>query len=189
MGKLTVKSLAKRIEENNQIFENSTRTQKRVIIAQDCLDRIKLGQIEPSGGAFCNLSSDLEYSDESVKNLLNSSKRFICFACAKGSLFMSYIGRVNKTNFNQIESDNSINDRDHSKLLEIFSLRQLALIEYVFEGWQPILYDKQGNLIDFDESKVADFRFRVLRKKRNSQEALIKAICENIIQNKGTFKI
>lgn len=194
MGKLTVRSLAKKIEEDNQMFENATKAEKRVIIAQDCLDRIKLGQIEPAFSTMCKIYNDLETSQHSIKDYINTKKELICSACAKGSLFMSYIGRTNKLTFNEVESDNHIDGTEHSKLLKIFSAKQLSLIEFVFEGRQHLNFDKKGKRINLDKyySKMRDFRFDNGTKKDYfgfDSNLLIVAICKNIIKNKGTFKL
>ena len=190
--KLTVESLAKKIDKDNEMFNKATKAQKRVIIAQDCLDRIKLEQIIPFSGRFCDVKPNFEYSDKNIKNELNSYKGVICSACAKGSLFMSYVGRTNKYNFNNIEGDNDRNNKDHSKLLQIFTLRQLALIEYVFEGTQHIHYDKKGERITFYYYyDVLEFRNKVFNLKGDGDKdtKLMIAICNNIIENKGTFKL
>jgi hypothetical protein len=103
-----------------------------------------------------------------------------CEVCAKGGLFASYIGRVN--NFSNECLGNEEDNEAHKKLLEVFTLRQLAIIEYAFEGSQyinsvSIPNDMQKKLEGFYDENFGD-----------DDQRLIK-ICENIIKNKGTFKL
>jgi hypothetical protein len=103
-----------------------------------------------------------------------------CEVCAKGGLFVSYIGRVN--NFSDDCLGNDESNEAHKKLLEVFTLRQLAIIEYAFEGTQYIYsvnipYDLEKKLHKFYDENYDDDDKRLIK------------ICENIIKNKGTFKI
>ncbi len=185
MKKFTVVDLAEKIKSENEAFEKMTKAEKRVVIAKDCLLRIELEQIVPERNKFCRLAGEYEYSSKSIQETLNTTNKLVCSACAKGSLFMSYIGRVNKTNFTDIDNDNSKRDSDHKKLQEIFTLKQLSLIEYVFEGSQYIYSDNKDKNIIHDSSKMVAFR----SKYEYNDELTLKAICENIIKNKGTFKL
>lgn len=215
MGKLTVESLAKKIERENKKFDLATDAEKRVMIAKDCLARIELGQIEPNGSRFCKLIN--HKGNENIKNKLEITNDVVCQACAKGSLFMSYIGRVNNYNtYRDDIIDNSEHNREHSKLFEIFSPEQLTLIEYAFEGTQYIFENK----IHFDKEtfeKIVNLRLSVAKKNKiildydvynmthriinyfdkdgvvcddlrfKYSKVLLVEICKNIIKNKGTF--
>jgi hypothetical protein len=163
--------LIKSIEKSNKIFKESTKAQKRVMIAQDCIDRLGCKLLSANTGSFITFMG-----------LVNQEKvnTNTCEVCAKGGLFVSYIGRVN--NFSDDCLGNDASNEAHKKLREIFTLRQLAIIEYAFEGTQYIYsvnipYDLEKKLHKFyDENYYYD------------DQRLIK-ICENIIKNKGTFKI
>ena len=110
MKKLTIIDLGKRIEAENAKFETLSKAEKRVVIAQDCLIRIDLEQIEVKSNKFCSIPVEYHKTDINIKNVLNTTTTQVCKACAKGSLFMSYIGRVNKLTFVDIENENSIRD-------------------------------------------------------------------------------
>lgn len=162
----------KKIEKTNKIFNESTKAQKRVMIAQDCIDRIKCNLLTASTGSF------ITYNGWEVdQKLVNTTT---CQVCAKGGLFASYIGRVN--NFRDECLGNDERNEAHKKLREVFTLRQLAIIEYAFEGSQYIYSvsltpDMENKLEDFYDENYED-----------DDQRLIK-ICENIIKNKGTFKL
>lgn len=162
----------RRIEKSNKIFNESTKAEKRVMIAQDCIDRIGCSLLSANTGSFIvHNGSDVN------QTRVNATT---CEVCAKGGLLASYIGRVN--NFSDECLGNEEDNEAHKKLLEVFTLRQLAIIEYAFEGTQyinsvSIPHDTQKKLENFYDENWED-----------DNERLIK-ICENIIKNKGTFKI
>jgi hypothetical protein len=161
----------KKIEESNKVFSESTKAQKRVMIAQDCIDRLDCSLL------LANAGSLVSFDGEVNQNKVNTTT---CQVCAKGGLLVSYIGRVN--NFSDKCLGNDEGDEAHKKLREIFTLKQLAIIEYAFEGIQYIYsvaipHDMQNKLEDF-----------YIENRGDDDQRLIK-ICENIIKNKGTFKI
>ena len=163
-------SFLKKIEETNELFNKSTKAQKRVMIAQDCIDRINIRLLGARRGSIIRLNDN----DRINKEILNNNH---CEVCAKGGLFVSYVGRVNNLDIFNLVS-NEPDNRVHKKLFEIFSLKQLATIEFAFEGFQYLL-------IKIDKPKeLRDFYLLY----ENENERLI-AICENIIANKGTFKV
>lgn len=104
---------------------------------------------------------------------------------------------------------NSLNTSEHVKLMELFSAQQLALIETVFENDQYLSIDENGDKIELDVCKTAKYRIRLEnehddyleRYDSEDHEAdeklgfvrfdedsfILLKICENIIENKGTF--
>lgn len=229
--KLTVENLADRITRDNEKFAKARPATKRVIIAKDCLSRIRIGQILPVAGGFCEIEysnfakkeenvADQEYdeedyqaiySDRSIKDILNTSANNvqICESCAKGSLLMTYLGRVNEFTFEDLEqsSGNRQTDESHQKLLQLFSKEQLTLIETFFEGTQCIFHD-----VILKKNEIHAYRSEVFNRPEyikisrfpkidiegyvydNSDytdevegKILMIEICKNIIQNKGTF--
>jgi hypothetical protein len=187
--------LKERIEVENLVFLNMNKNEKIVRIAEDCIERIQLNQIIASKGNVVMFNHYFKPNND-LKNIVNDG--VTCSACAKGGLFLSYVGRVNNFSYGDLQGNNSLYDNEHSKLLEIFSIEQLALIEAAFEGKQCLhsvslrgkvrkyraffrkhggTYDSYQGKIDFDVAESTD---------ENSNKRLI-AICENIIENKGTF--
>lgn len=181
---VTLEQLSQRIEKQNAEFSKMTKPQKRVEVAKDLIDRIKLKQLIPQTQRMVVVETDFNDSNSSIKDTLNSCDITICNVCAKGGLFMSYIGRVNKMKFSDIEDDNDVDGVEHKQLLKIFTVRQLALIELVFENDQYLYTDKDGKGLSFDYLKASKF----YDKYENEDERLI-AIAQNIIDNKGTFKL
>lgn len=186
-NKFTVESLAEKIKADNEKFEQATLAEKRVLIAQDCLERIGLRQITPKFGSFCNLQVNAKY-EESVKEILDTNTEVVCTSCAKGSLFMAYLGRVNNFSVEDLKfnSSNGSYDDSHQKLLEIFSQEQLSLIEFFFEGCQYIYKSFR-----FNESAIRAYRDRIIggydHRTLDGANRLLKELCNNIIENNGTF--
>lgn len=171
------------IEASNEVFDKLSIVEKRVEVAKDVLTRIHLNMIKPRRGVFFDFS---DYYDKINKESIN---QYECKVCAKGALFAAFVGRVN--NFNSIdcylENEPYCDEGAHDKLTEIFSWEQLALIELAFEGIHYLDKDSIGNEIFLDseiERNAKDFFRNYPIEKQN--ERLI-AICENIINNNGTF--
>lgn len=176
-----VSKLINDIEASNDVFNKATKAEKRVMIAKDCIARINAELLVPNRGSLIK-SEAMNVN----KEMLNSVE---CQVCAKGGLFASYVGRVN--NFDERTSIvcgwNSPKDGLHTKLSEIFTYKQLSLIECAFEGRKYLERDNKGNDIMFG-NKTLDKAESYRNSFESSDECLIE-ICENIIRNKGTFKL
>ncbi len=163
-------------------FDKLSPEKQRMTIAQDVLDRIELQQIKPDSGT--TVTRHDFYNQDPLKQQL-SNPEFRCDACAKGSLFLSFIGIVN--NYESLEIQSDLRHKSMNLLSNIFSLYQLALIETAFEG-APMNWNYDANLSDKDIDKA--MQFRRLQKETNSDtkdKLNLIAICKNIIKNKGTF--
>jgi hypothetical protein len=170
-----IKELSERIEKENNLFNSLSNNEKKVIIAQDCLIRIEAQQIVARNSHFLTNISQYRKTN-SMKDYLNNCSIDIpeCESCAKGGLFLSLVGRTNEFNTQDLMVSNSVADNEHKKLLEIFTPKELAYIEFAFEGKQYLteIYEKdeKGNIIestieeivftDDEESKAKDF-FRI----------------------------
>ena len=191
---MKITTLAKRIEKSNEKFNSMTKEQKKVQIAKDCIDRIMLEQLSAVEGSLVKFSTidKFQKHDEktSVKTVLNTVDAPKCEVCAKGGLFLSYVGRTNEFNVNDFSplNPNHFGGSEHQKLLEIFSHRELAYIEYAFEDGQFLYYDSVNNCnIEFTVSERNAIReFYNLYPSNNDR---LIAICQNIIKNKGTFTL
>lgn len=173
MKKRLTNAFLKRIEETNELFNKSTPEKQRVMIAQDCIDRIKAILLIPKRQRIISLPDDININKENVNSVT-------CKVCTKGGLLASYVGRVN--NFDQScvinnHSDNAV----HKKLLEVFTLEQLAIIEFAFEGSQYIY--------SVDISDDLGEKLRLFYDDYKTDEERLIAICENIIDNNGDFAL
>ena len=200
----TIEELNARIEASNKKFKSMSKKDKRITVAEDCLIRLKIKQLKPKANRFLHPETFEKYAYNNslvgVKEVLEAPT-FKCTACAKGALFLSYIGRVNNFEINDLCGDNSRFDRDHEKIAEIFSLSQLSVIEYAFEGNQFLYLDENGkSIIITNKDAINEWRKQFLinkdypegmndEDKDYKQPALLRAICMNIIKNDGEFII
>ena len=183
-----MKHLKDYIEETNEAFNKSSPAQKRVMIAKDVLVRIESGNINIKRGNFLSKVS-LPKKTGSFKDILNNHEGSICEVCAKGALFCSIIGRVNKFTIDQlIETDimvNSFSDPAHQELKKYFSEEQIDLIEIALEEFSFL------NVVNNDDFyKAQNFNLTLFlsnNENRASAENIMIAICKNIIENNGTF--
>jgi len=134
---------------------------KRVLIAQDVLDRLEAKRFVENRGDY--------FAFRTYENGLDDAKTFInknvCHVCAKGAAICSFVGKFNSQNISQL--------RPHDpELEEIFGLELWRTIERVFEGWDA----------DVTSSEICDEYFG--RKKWP-----MKKIMENIVRNNGKLKL
>lgn len=173
------------IKNSNKAFRAAKKAQKRVMIAEDVILRIKNKNINPIVGQILIFNDkDLDtYSNASFKNTLNNNNLTSCKVCAKGALFCSIIGRTNKITINEAddyESTYSLSGKKGETLKKYFSEDQIDMIETAYEGvsYMDIVKDKE--VINKCQA------FYKLNKSNHTTRMI--AICENIIQNQGTFK-
>lgn len=168
------------IEADNKAFDSASKAEKRVKIAKDVIARVKTKQIIPASEFLSDeeaCSIDL-YEDESYKELANTT---VCRACAKGALFLAYVGRVNNLNGDPHNSASIEPDSvEMQKLTEIFSQDQLDLMEMAFEGTNYSWMRRDSH----DEEAERAYAFN---RRRTKKESRMIAVCENIIKNNGTF--
>lgn len=182
--KKTFKEFVEQIEKENDEFLALSKNKKKVKIAQDVLVRLKFNNIEAENGIFYST----DYWGNSVKEIINDDffDYPVCNCCAKGSLFLSYIGRVNNYTFCEEYDERKLNDVnlfEHRKLLELFSIEELDAIEIAFEG-RSYIYKLNSDEV----ANVLEWRKKL--KQGNTSKGvnkILKAICNNIIKNDGEF--
>lgn len=163
-----------------ETFDKKTKAQQRVIIAKDVILRISLGKIKPKTRVFCRLPNIFKGEENYDLKSFVLSKTRSCEACAKGGLFMSFVG-INNNFTRQGHYLSSCMDSDSMKALStIFSKKQLAMIETAFE--------KTTSFGTSDTSSYEDDKSEAFGAKYDSPKKRLKAIMQNIVKNKGTFK-
>jgi hypothetical protein len=199
MSNLTLKDLNSQIEASNQEFNTASIYTKRVMVAQDVLDRIQIKQIKARRGSVVHVPDTVRTklqhstfsftSNHSIKDTL-CNEEFECEVCAKGAMFMGYVGRVNEFAWGLT---NSLSAHHHhsvmmKKLVELFTEYQMSLMETAFEGRCYVYGDKDGNSL-FPEGTAQHNEYLAalyVYDGQPSHERLI-AICNNIIRNEGEF--
>lgn len=187
-----VKSINKKIDKDNKAFDAMSPSEKRVAIARDVLEQIKIKRLMPKFGTWLHkkgarnlFSKDLVKDNIEVKDALAGIKQ--CSGCAIGGMFMCAVERADKLKVSELEyakdcaeySDPIVveeisEDDSFTYLKRFFSRDQLELIECVFESNGGSHYDEDAG----------DFALGV-----GSPSERMRLIMENIIVNKGTFKL
>lgn len=167
-----------------------TKLQRRLVVVKDAIKQIKRDNIIPdhsgvlriyghSQRLFTNLSGQAQ---EVLTKELKGTNRQLCLVCARGALLIAKIHKENQcTNLALLGVQSkgaywngSVTD---SKLLKLFSGKQIKMMESAFEGLRhpDIGTVKLDACIDYK-------RFFPDPKKR------LLAIFNNVVKNKGLFK-
>lgn len=162
----------KTFNKKNEIFRAATKSEKRVMIAKDVLEQLKLKRIKAKGGAYVEfpnsvgIINDVKNKTKQVCELLEENR---CECCAFGSMIISDILINDKVECGEIKASGFLIVGE-TRLRKYFSYDHLRLIERTFEGWECI-----GSPSRKFHDKYTDDTKRLI------------AIMKNIIKNKGTF--
>jgi len=181
----------------NEKFLSLPKAQQRVEIAKDVIKMVKAGKIIAQRGTYFRSSDEvLTKEGADLQKLLCSSKTNTCEVCGIGAAFYSLVRKADRFKLSGnmlndawwddregIKELSGIGDDDMRKLLrKHFSSKQLTLIETAFETY--VAGNDNGYVpSEIDERKAINFG-----EKFDSSEGRLKAIMQNIIDNKGEFK-
>lgn len=177
-------------------FSKLSKPEKRVAIAKDVLEQLKLKIYTADSGryvAYLRFIDTENYPGKNEDIKTNFDKIQHCYVCAMGACLMSATKFANKLNFSDIGS--TIGDLRNEKVKKLFSSifdpKQLLMIEIAFEGdtMRENAYRIGYEIFNVDNDN--DLRHSChkfyRRYEENDEERLI-AIMKNIIKNKGEFK-
>lgn len=173
-------------------FSKLSKPQKRVAIAKDVLQQIKQKKYIAEAERYVSRINFVDAFDSYGEDIKSNFKKIKdCRVCAMGACLMSATKFANKLNFEDV--GHSISDLKNEKVqtlfAEIFSPKQLLLIETAFEGNNG--GDKVGEeIFEIDSCQYANEKIKCDKfhdKYDNPQSRMI-GIMENIIKNKGEFK-
>lgn len=177
-------------ERRNQAFAKLSDARKRVVVAQDVLDQLRLRRFVAPTGIYLQPATeeakdqfdsyDEESSKKPVHELLEGVK---CQVCGIGSLFVAAVDRANACTIEDMDHSYENSNFMREYLGEFFSDEQLVLIETAFET--ELIHSGGTGLNRFSPKVEAAIAFG---EKSTSAEKRLKRIMENIISNKGTFK-
>lgn len=187
----------KKSQPKSKPFSKLSKSEKRVVIAKDVIQQIKVGKYLAETGGYIDgiFFKKQDKMDSSKMEDMDIKKNFgkirQCTVCAMGACLMSITKFQNKLTFGDVGS--GVSDMSNTKVTKLFkslfSDIQLHLIEKAFEGTDTVTLSSE--LFGLDEDNFSE---QVERCDRNfyseygtDSERLI-AIMRNIIKNKGTFK-
>lgn len=181
------------IDKTNGEFKKATKAQKRVMIAQDVLDQIRVKRYVATSGTWISptwqkSAAEKLSHDDSVQKLFENKTLKKCNVCALGGLFMSCTVLNNKTKVEDLDdaADNlgdCISDDDYKMsngLKSFFSYNQLTLIETYFEG-------NNGWFLNCDNDEKRVDHIDKFNEKYPKDMDRLKNIMKNIVENNGTF--
>jgi hypothetical protein len=163
-----LKNYEEKTMKANERYKLMTRKQRKVAIAKDVIKQVNAGVFDAKSqhGYVVPMNGYLNGPVEQ-RNAIAVAKE--CHVCARGALMLSRIAKFNDMVINPICGN--IEQEQTAKALEdAFTSRELYEIERAFEGGED----------------GSDYR-RFFLDHKNSNNRLI-AICQNIIDHKGTFR-
>lgn len=173
-------TIATSIYKANTSYDKASPAQRRVMIAKDALQQLKIGKYCATPGTYlnaCDLADEAELNGEVQLNTLlhNPNLQSSCDVCARGALLLSAVRFRNEC---VIASDGGTSE---DSFVKEFADQQ-EIIEEAFEGYSEYVLDKE-------DQKYGHWADKFLNEKeRNDPTKRLELIFKNIIRNKGTFK-
>lgn len=179
----------KAMEKRNAAFARLSDARKRVTVAQDVIDQLRIRRFKAEPGNYLRLESDAEdkfhrFDDDGeslgVHEVLDGVK---CHVCGIGSLFVAAVDRINQCTVGDMQHsyDNPQFMRDY--LGEFFPEDQLVLIETAFE---MDLVNPLGTGWIWESHPIQD-AIKFGKKTSTNANKRLKHIMQNIVQHNGTF--
>lgn len=178
------------IKERNAWFKSLTIEEKRVAIAKDVIEQVKIGKYNARHGVYFGVRVSLQEGD-SFQEVVDSNE---CTVCAMGGLFASRVRLGNEANvdmgrgvYNQFTQGLTMFTRPEDFLQDIFEPEQYRLMEVAFEGHDAVGYF-EGEYGNWYEDECDSYLNAVqLHDDFSSDTERLIAIMENLIANKGMF--
>lgn len=183
-------------------YKRMSAAQKRVAIAKDVIAQINCEAYQPTAGTYVSLApSDKAKSDgKSLQDLWNKPTDQMldegmlqCSVCAKGAMFMSHIRKDSDSCKVGQAQDGQHEPNIEERLTDVFSEKQLDLIEAAFEQSGSYYANNHAETSEkYSEDKGEYYTGRAGKAEKfgerysEDQERLV-GIMRNIIRNDGTF--
>lgn len=184
-------------------FNALPRSQRAILVSQDVIQHVKSGLLSVSTGNYLSIYRNkkrIDYPDNPRQDAKTSflNKKAHCTVCARGALFVSSVCFRNELTLDQASGYDFDNDSDTGKatryMRKDFSSYQQYLIEVAFEGNAFYAYDpihERDYPLAWRDEIQEEWQKQVTKLpayKKPFNAYLLISICENIIENKGTFK-
>lgn len=168
-------NIAKTILKTSAAFEKANPAQRRVMIAEDALQQLKIGKFVATPGTYvnaCDLADEAGITDDVQLNTLlhNPTLKSSCDVCARGALLLSAVRYRNDCT---IDDCGTTSEDSH---VREFGTEQYG-IEEAFEEYDSENTNGEGWADKF-----------LSKKERGNATTRLELILKNIIRNKGTFK-
>ena len=182
------------IAKKNKFFDSMTKEQRAVAIAKDVLKQLQAEMIVATQGEYIRLDDDdaeAFWEDGLALIPLEDIAEVQCNCCAIGASMLSFSRLFNRITIGSAQA-HSING-DRKPLAGAFSWRTIALMEIAFErstgGFLASCKIDSGEDIDVSHVDVLDaVEFAASDSEEVDEEAILRAIMQNIVDNEGEFK-
>lgn len=202
-----------KVKKSNAVFKKSSKASKRVQIAKDVLEQLKLKRMHAERGMYFEVKVKGWDQDRSWGQALENKDDFksrnsslpkdtqvqdalfgipSCNVCALGAVFTATVERCDKLKVSDLnflhDSGSTVHFSSgemHKYLISYFSREQLVLIEDAFEG-APVQDDEDGTYGCQTESPLRR-KAEKFNKGARSDTKRLERIMNNIVKNNGTF--
>lgn len=195
-----MKSKQLTMSAKNKAFWEMKPEKQRVAVAKDVIKQLNDKFLIASEGTYFILRSEFEdvisVKDVKLDEVLKSAKEkgATCSVCGIGACFASLVNIGDNVlaseafnTFSLVGNEDIKDHRMRPLLRKVFPSEQLSLIECAFEMSSG--FDDDDDIVsDDDELDEKKTKAKKFGKRYKNDKNRLKAIMENIIKNKGTFK-
>jgi hypothetical protein len=196
----TLRKIRKDIKKKNAEFEKLPADERRIIIALDVIDQLRIGKLIAERGTWIGIGEDqsdreilVNQMDKQLNTVIGSQS---CTTCAIGGMFVCAVKRADRLKVKEIET---VKDKSEelsptdwvdptpdgvdlfSYLKRFFSEDQLNLIEIAFEKGDG------GVKMEYMNTEQEDAKYFIESDDVEASDRM-RFIMENIVVNGGTFK-
>ena len=189
-------TITREIKRRNRVFTAADDAGKRVLIAKDVLEQVRLGRFIPETSKYAMIRGfkGLGGQTQDIQQCV-LTPGITCECCGVGSLMLSTI-----LFRDQVKADVGWNDSiyldpgyettgDNNITFELFGKAQLDLIEIAFERWyEGDAEDSISSPSSYTHTPELADSARTFGERYDDDKDRLVAIMKNIIANDGTFK-
>lgn len=180
---LSLSKLNAEIKRRNTRFDRASAAQRRVMVAQDVIDQLKIGRMSACTGTWVD-AYDNTVDGTADANLQKAvlGNEVSCEVCGLGSLMVSLVLFKNKVKTEDAEYLNPTSedsDAPDAGLSAVFSQEQMELIEIAFEQGEGA----------YDVETAVHRAAQAFGEQHEDENQRLRAIMTNIVQHKGEFVV
>lgn len=168
----------------DEIFAALSDSGKRIAIAQDVKEQLRLKKLVASTGTYFRLRNYYGGEEVQLQDVI-AKKQVVCEACIRGALFLSDVMKLNDYTVENTyeEGWGTWPERINAKV-SYFSQSQQELMEVAFEGSANFAdRDVYTGQLTEEGRRAMDFHSDY-----GDDEDRMIAIVDNVIENNGEFK-
>lgn len=202
MSKKAVRKNSCNVANKQKTWEQMSKKERKIAVAEDVIANIYAKRLNVRTGAYIQPNdTDASYDFDALLNFGMKNEEICdklkekCRVCAKGSLFLCKVSKFNGFDLSGEDINDWSNETTIDGLSDAFDEDELNEIEAAFESdpnhlsdsseYEDCEYDENGDDIG-QERFEKDFGH--WRRNFPEPEDRLLGICQNIVDNGGTFK-